>query len=53
MLLNTSAVAHQDRWAVVWINLPGVWGDNLAVLYLAQFVNISFGLIAAYVMLVV
>lgn len=38
--------------AVVWINLPGVWGINLAVLYLARFVDIGFGLIAVYAMLV-
>jgi hypothetical protein len=38
--------------AVIWINLPGVWGINLAVLYLARFLDIGFGLIAVYAMLV-
>jgi hypothetical protein len=38
--------------AVVWINIPGVWGVNLAALYLAWFVHVGFGLIAAYTMLV-
>jgi hypothetical protein len=38
--------------AVVWINIPGVWGINLAALYLAQLVDIGFSLIAVYAMLV-
>src|SRR3712207_4656923 len=38
--------------AVLWINIPGVWGVNLAILYLARFVNIGLGLIAVYFMLV-
>ena len=27
--------------AIVWINLPGVWGVNLAALYLARFVDVG------------
>jgi uncharacterized protein with HXXEE motif len=38
--------------AVVFINVPGVWGINLVALYLAYFVNPGFGLIAVYLMLV-
>jgi hypothetical protein len=38
--------------AIVWINLPGVWGVNLAALYLARFVDVGLGLIAVYLMLV-
>ena len=38
--------------AVVWINIPGVWGINLVALYLARFVSIGLGLIAVYLMLV-
>jgi hypothetical protein len=38
--------------AVVWINVPCVWGTNLVALYLAQFVDIGLGLIAVYAMLV-
>jgi hypothetical protein len=38
--------------AVVWINIPGVWGVNLAALYLAWFVEVGLGLIAVYLMLV-
>jgi hypothetical protein len=38
--------------AVVFINVPGVWGVNLIALYLAYFVNIALGLIAVYLTLV-
>ncbi len=38
--------------AVVWINILGVWGVNLAALYLARFVHVGFGLIAVYTVLV-
>jgi hypothetical protein len=38
--------------AVVFINVPGVWGVNLAALYLAAFVDLGLGLIAVYLMLV-
>jgi uncharacterized protein with HXXEE motif len=38
--------------AVVFINVPGVWGVNLLALYLAYFVNIGLGLIAVYLTLV-
>ena len=38
--------------AVVWINVPCVWGINLVALYLARFVDIGMGLIAVYAMLV-
>jgi hypothetical protein len=38
--------------AVVVINVPGVWGINLVVLYLARFVDLGLGLIAVYLTLV-
>jgi hypothetical protein len=38
--------------AVVFINVPGVWGIDLAALYLARFVDLGFGLIAVYLTLV-
>jgi hypothetical protein len=38
--------------AVVWINLPCVWGLNLAALYLGWFVDVGLGLISVYAMLV-
>jgi hypothetical protein len=38
--------------AVVFINVPGVWGIDLAAIYLAHFVHIGLGLIAVYLMLV-
>lgn len=38
--------------AVVFINVPGVWGVDLASIYLARFVDIGLGLIAVYLMLV-
>jgi hypothetical protein len=38
--------------AVILINIPGVWGINLAALYLARFVDVGLGLIAVYLMLV-
>ena len=38
--------------AVVFINIPLVWGVDLAAIYLARFVGIGFGLIAIYLMLV-
>ncbi|MDQ8729513.1 HXXEE domain-containing protein [Bradyrhizobium sp. LHD-71] len=38
--------------AVVWVNIAGVWGVNLAALYLARFVELGLGLIAVYLMLV-
>jgi hypothetical protein len=38
--------------AVVWVNLPGVWGINLVALYLARFVDLGLGLIAVYAMLI-
>lgn len=38
--------------AVVFINVPGVWGVDLASIYLAHFVHIGLGLIAVYLMLV-
>ena len=37
---------------VLWINLPGVWGVNLAALYAASFINPGWGLAASYLMLV-
>jgi len=38
--------------AASWINLPGVWGLNLAALYLAFFVEPGWGLAAPYLMVV-
>jgi uncharacterized membrane protein len=38
--------------AVVFINVPGVWGVNLVALYLARFVELGLGLIAVYLVLV-
>jgi Protein of unknown function with HXXEE motif len=38
--------------AVVFINVPGVWGVNLLALYLARFVDLGLGLIAVYLTLV-
>lgn len=38
--------------AVVVINVPLVWGVDLAAIYLARFVSIGWGLIAIYLMLV-
>jgi hypothetical protein len=38
--------------AVVWINILGVWGVNLAALYLAWFVEVGLGLVAVYLVLV-
>jgi hypothetical protein len=37
---------------VLWINILGVWGVNLAALYAADYVNPGFGLVAPYLMLV-
>jgi len=37
---------------VLWINLPGVWGINLAALYAGWFWGAGFGLGAPYLMLV-
>ena len=38
--------------AVLWINLPGVWGVNIASLYAACFIGIGWGLSAPYLALV-
>jgi hypothetical protein len=38
--------------AVLWINLPGVWGVNLLALYLAVFAAPGDALVAPYLMLV-
>lgn len=38
--------------AVVVINVPMVWGVDLAAIYLARFVSLGWGLIAIYLMLV-
>lgn len=38
--------------AVVFINVPGVWGVTLVSLYLAAFVEIGLGLIATWLVLV-
>jgi hypothetical protein len=38
--------------AVVFINVPGVWGIDLLALYLARFVELGLGLIAVYLTLV-
>lgn len=37
---------------VLWINLPGVWGVNLAALYLAYFVGAGWGVVVFYFVLV-
>ena len=37
---------------VLWINLPGVWGINLAALYAALFAGAGYGLAAPYLILV-
>jgi len=37
---------------VLWINLPGVWGVNLAALYATDFGHPGYGLAAPYLMLV-
>jgi len=37
---------------VLWINLPGVWGVNLAALYAALFAGAGYGLAAPYLILV-
>jgi len=38
--------------AVFIVNVPGVWGVNALSIYLAAMVNIGFGLIAVYLVLV-
>lgn len=37
--------------AVLWINIVLVWALTLAVLYLTHYVNLAFGLVAAYMLL--
>jgi len=37
---------------VLWINIPGVWGVDLAALYAAYYLDPGFGLAAPYLMLV-
>ncbi len=37
---------------VLWINIPGVWGSNLAALYAAYGFGAGYGLAAPYLMLV-
>lgn len=38
--------------AVLWINLPGVWGVGLLSIYAATFVNVGWGLSMVYLVLV-
>jgi hypothetical protein len=38
--------------SILWINIPGVWGVNLASLYAAQFAGIGWGLTGVYLTLV-
>ncbi|HEY3743433.1 MAG TPA: HXXEE domain-containing protein [Bryobacteraceae bacterium] len=38
--------------SIVWINLPGVWGVNIACLYAAHFAGIGWGLTGIYLTLV-
>ena len=38
--------------AVLWINLPGVWGVGLVSIYAATFLNIGWGLSMVYLVLV-
>ncbi len=37
---------------VLWINLPGVWGLNLAALYAAHFIDVGWGVVAGYLILI-
>ncbi|MGD0564428.1 MAG: HXXEE domain-containing protein [Roseiarcus sp.] len=37
---------------VLWVNIPGVWGVNLAALYAAYYAGPGYGLVAPYLMLV-
>lgn len=37
---------------VLWINIPGVWGVDLAALYAAYYADPGYGLTAPYLMLV-
>ncbi len=37
---------------VLWINLPGVWGLNLAALYAAHFIDVGWGVAAGYLILI-
>lgn len=37
---------------VLWVNLPGVWGLNLAALYAARFIDVGWGVVAGYLMLI-
>ena len=37
---------------VLWINIPGVWGVDLAALYAAYYAGPGYGLVAPYLMLV-
>lgn len=41
-----------SRLAVLWINLPGVWGVGLLSIYAATFFNIGWGLSILYLVLV-
>lgn len=36
---------------VLWINLPGVWGVNLAALYLAHYLGAGWGVVVFYFIL--
>ena len=38
--------------AVLWINLPGVWGVGLFSIYAASFLNVGWGLSMVYLVLV-
>ena len=38
--------------AVLWINLPGVWGVGLVSIYAASFLNVGWGLSMVYLVLV-
>lgn len=37
---------------VLWINLPGVWGLNIAALYAAHFIDVGWGVVAGYLILI-
>ena len=53
--VNTQVAGVPDALtteAVVVINVPLVWGVDLAVLYLARFVSLGLGLIAVYLSVV-
>lgn len=47
-----NGVEGLTRLAVLWINLPGVWGVGLFSIYAASFLSIGWGLSMVYLVLV-